>query len=394
MTAFLLDWVNLLARWVHLVTGIAWIGSSLYFIWLDNHLRAPADADEDIAGELWSVHGGGFYHARKFKVSPSQMPGTLHWFKWEAYWTWMSGIFLLGLVYFLGADVYLIDRGVAELSPLQAISLSLAFIIGGWVVYDLLCKTALVNNGSLFALLLLLLCSALSYALCNLFSGRAAYILFGVVLGTIMVANVFFVIIPGQKSMVAAAERGEAPDPQHGIRGKQRSLHNTYFTLPVLFVMTSNHFAMTFAHEYNWLVLILVAVIGALVRIYFVARHAGNASPWPVVVAVVLLAGLIVWMAPAKRAVSADDGIDFAQVRNVINARCVSCHASAPVHPAFPAAPLGIMFDTDEQILNDAARIYQQTVVTRIMPIGNLTAMTDDERQIIEQWFQSSQAQQ
>jgi len=391
MDAFILDWLSILLRWLHFITGIAWIGSSLYFIWLDNHLeqpRASGDSDKGVGGELWSVHGGGFYHSQKYKTAPSVMPENLHWFKWEAYSTWLSGMFLLGLVYFLGAEIYLIDRSVADLSVLMAVSISIGFIVGGWLVYDVMCKSSLASNDRLFALVLLLLSSALAWGLCQLFSGRAAYILFGATLGTIMVANVFFVIIPGQKEMVALAGQGKVPDPAPGLKAKLRSVHNTYFTLPVLFVMTSNHYAMTYSHEYNWAILIGISVAGALIRIYFVARHTGKASVVPVAAAVVLLA-LVAAATVPRSGVDEVEAMTFSQVRNVINARCTSCHSEAPVHPAFPAAPLGIMFDNDDQILAEADRIYIQTVVTRVMPIGNLTAMTNEERQIINQWYQS-----
>lgn len=378
-------------RWLHFITGIAWIGSSLYFIWLDDHLLPPKEADaaaRGVGGELWSVHGGGFYHAQKYKVAPAVLPDHLHWFKWEAYATWLSGVFLLGLIYFVGAEVYLIDRSVAELSVTAAVGIAVAFIVGGWLVYDLLCKSPLAKNANVFAIVLLILSGLLAWGLCELFSGRAAYILFGSVLGTIMVANVFFVIIPGQKQMVAATARGEVADPGAGIRAKLRSVHNTYFTLPVLFVMTSNHFAMTYSHEYNWVVLIAISIAGALIRIYFVARHKGKASPWSAVLAVVLFAAVMAFMAP--RPVAGElTKVDFDQVQKVIDVHCSSCHSAAPVSPFFPAAPLGVVFDTQQQIVADAARIYQQTVVTRVMPIGNLTAMTDAERQIIAQWYRS-----
>jgi len=391
MEAFFLDWLNILLRWLHFITGIAWIGSSLYFIWLDNHLeqpRAAGDRDKGVGGELWSVHGGGFYHSQKYVTAPSVMPDNLHWFKWEAYSTWLSGMFLLGLVYFLGAEIYLIDRSVADLSVAMAVSISIGFIVGGWLLYDVMCKSPLASNDKLFALVLLFLSGALAWGLCQLFSGRAAYILFGATLGTIMVANVFFVIIPGQKEMVTRAERGEEPDPEPGLKAKLRSVHNTYFTLPVLFVMTSNHYAMTYSHEYNWAILIGISVAGALIRIYFVARHKGNASVLPVVAAIVLLA-LVAAVTVPRSEVDGARTVTFSQVRNIINARCTSCHSSAPVHPAFPTAPLGVMFDNDEQILAEAERIYVQTIVTRVMPIGNLTAMTNEERQIIDQWYRS-----
>ena len=395
MEAYFLDWLSILLRWLHFVTGIAWIGSSLYFIWLDNHLEEPRDPGDTligVGGEVWSVHGGGFYHAQKYRSAPTVLPDNLHWFKWEAYSTWLSGMFLLGLVYFLGADIYLIDESVADLSVVTAIGISIGFVAGGWLVYDLMCKSPLAKNERVFAIALLLLSGALAWGLCHLFSGRAAYILFGVTLGTIMVANVFFVIIPGQRRMVAAAERGEAPDPADAVRAKLRSVHNTYFTLPVLFVMTSNHYAMTYSHEYNWAILIAISLAGALIRIYFVARHKGTASPVTVVLAIILLAVTAALLVPRPETDSAA-AVSFSQVRNVINARCISCHSSAPVHPAFPAAPLGVVFDSDEQILTEADRIHQQTVVTTVMPIGNLTAMTIEERQIIKEWYQALKEQ-
>lgn len=396
MEAYIADWLNLLVRWLHVITGVAWIGSSFYFIWLDDHLEPPADPADDakgVGGEVWSVHGGGFYHAQKYRTAPPQLPERLHWFKWEAYSTWLSGIFLTALLYWYGAEVYLIDRTVADFTAPAAVGIAITFIVGGWFVYDLLCRSPLSRDTRVFGVILLVLSSLLAWGLCQLFGGRGAYIHFGVVLGTIMVANVFFVIIPGQKLMVAAAARGEAPNPVHGQRAKQRSVHNTYFTLPVLFVMTSNHFAMAYGHEYNWLILIGISLAGALIRVYFVARHKGRASPVPAVLAILILAAIAAAIAPRPQEASGFT-VSFDQVRNVINARCTSCHSSAPVHPAFPVAPLGIVFDTDEQISTEAERIYQQTVVTRVMPIGNLTAMTDEERQVIDAWYQGLQDEQ
>ena len=390
MDAYIVDWLSLLVRWLHFVAGVAWIGSSFYFIWLDDHLEAPADPEDDargVGGEVWSVHGGGFYHAQKYRVAPQRLPARLHWFKWEAYTTWLSGIFLLALVYWYGAQVYLLPGG-GDLSVGAAVAIAVAYIVGGWFVYDLLCKSPLARDTRVFALVLLVLSTLLAWSLTTFYSGRGAYIHFGAVLGTIMVANVFFVIIPGQKKMVAAAERGEAPDPEPGIRAKQRSVHNTYFTLPVLFVMTSNHYSMVFGHPHNWLILVGISLAGALIRVYFVARHKGSASPLPVLAAILLL-GVIAWAIAPRPTASTPGDVSLAQVRNVINARCTSCHSAAPVHPAFPAAPLGIMFDSDEQIIADAERIHQQTVVTRAMPIGNLTAMTDEERLLIDAWFQA-----
>lgn len=390
MEAYIVEWLQLLVRWAHFITGIAWIGSSFYFIWLDNHLEAPRQASDDekgVGGELWSVHGGGFYHAQKYRVAPSVLPETLHWFKWEAYTTWLTGMFLLILVYWYSAQVYLIDPTIAELSPLYAVGIAIAFIVGGWIAYDLLCKTKLGDNAKSFAVVLFILVAALAWGLCQLFSGRGAYIHFGVVLGTVMVANVFFVIIPGQKRMVAAAQQGEAPDPQDGIRAKQRSVHNTYFTLPVLFVMTSNHYAMTYSHEYNWAILIAISLAGALIRIYFVARHKGRASPVPIIIAVLLLAAVAASITPRANASSGVPAA-FDDVRTIVHHRCTTCHSAQPTHPAFPAAPGGVVLDTDVQIVAEAQRIHQQTVVTRVMPIGNLTGISEAERELIDRWYQ------
>jgi uncharacterized membrane protein len=392
MEAYLVDWLNLLARWVHFITGVAWIGASFYFIWLDNHLETPLaaiDVDKGVGGEVWSVHGGGFYHAQKYKVAPQVIPETLHWFKWEAYSTWLSGMFLLVLVYWYGAQVYLIDPTTAELTPLTAVVIAAGVIAGGWIVYDLLCKTKLGENERLFAAVLFGLVALLAWGLCQLFSGRGAYIHFGAVLGTIMVANVFFVIIPGQRRMIDAAKRGEVPDPRDGVRAKQRSVHNTYFTLPVLFVMTSNHYAMTYSHEYNWAILIAISLAGALIRIYFVARHSGKASPITLIIAGILLAGVAALIVPRASA-SSGEAVAFDDVRAVVAHRCMTCHSAAPTHPAFPAAPGGVILDTDAQIVAEAQRIHQQTVITRVMPIGNLTNISEEEREIIDRWYLAS----
>lgn len=389
MEAYIVEWLNLLARWVHFIVGIAWIGSSFYFVWLDNHLvvpRQPGDVDKGVGGELWSVHGGGFYHAQKYRLAPQVLPETLHWFKWEAYTTWITGMFMLVLVYWYGAQVYLIDPTVADLSPLTAVAIAVVIIVGSWFVYDLLCKSRLGDNDKLFGGVLLALVSLLAWGLCQLFSGRGAFIHFGVVLGTIMVANVFFVIIPGQKRMVDAASRGAAPNPEDAVRAKQRSVHNTYFTLPVLFVMTSNHYAMTYGHQYNWAILIGISLAGALIRVYFVARHKGAASLLPIILAFVLLAAVAALIVP-RTSTATSEVATIDDVRTVIQQRCTTCHSATPTHPSFPAAPGGVMLDTDAQIIAEAFRIHQQTVVTRVMPIGNLTGISEAEREIIDHWY-------
>jgi uncharacterized membrane protein len=389
MEAYAAEWLNILGRWAHFVTGIAWIGSSFYFIWLDNHLQLPkeqADSEKGVGGELWSVHGGGFYQAQKYKVAPRVLPETLHWFKWEAYSTWLTGMFLLALIYWYGAEVYLINPSVAELSVPAAIGASMLFIAGGWIVYDLLCRSPLGRNDGALGIVLFGLTALLAWGLSEVFSGRGAYIHYGATLGTIMVANVFFVIIPGQRKMVAAAGRGEAPDPAPGIRAKQRSVHNTYFTLPVLFVMISNHFALSYSHAWNWLVLVAFSLAGALIRGYFVARHKGKASPLPIVIAVVILLATAAALAPRTEA-RTEAEVSLADVRPIIEERCTNCHSASPTHIAFTAAPLGVMLDTDAQIRTEASRIHQQTVVLKAMPIGNLTEMTEEERQLIDAWY-------
>ncbi len=395
MESYIIEWLSLLGRWAHMIFGIAWVGASFYFVWLDNHLQKPLqqnDIDRGVGGELWAVHGGGFYHSQKYQVAPPQLPGTLHWFKWEAYTTWLSGMFLMVLLYWYQAEIYLIDPSVADLSKPVAIIIGVASLVIGWLVYDRLCKSAVAQNDLLMAAILLVFLTAVAYVLCQLFSGRGAYIHFGAMLGTIMVANVAHVIIPGQRDLVAAKKEGREPDPIHGINGKLRSVHNTYFTLPVLFVMISNHYAMTYGHEYNWLILIGLSLAGALIRVYFVKRHFGKASPVTVIIAAVILAGIAWAIAPKPIAVQssgADSQALFAQAQSVVQLRCSSCHAQVPTQAGFAAPPKGILLETPEEILAQASTIYQQTVVTRAMPIGNLTGISDEERGVIAQWFES-----
>lgn len=389
MESYLVEWLGMLGRWAHFVVGIAWIGSSFYFIWLDGHLQPPkdeSDGERGVGGELWSVHGGGFYHAQKYRVAPPVLPETLHWFKWEAYSTWLTGMFLLALIYWYGAEIYLIDPAVAELSQPAAIAAAVAFIAGGWLVYDLLCRSPLGRHEKALSAVLLLLIALLAWGLARLYSGRGAYIHYGAVLGTIMVANVFFVIIPGQRRMVRAAESGGAPDPADGLRARQRSVHNTYFTLPVLFVMISNHYALTYNHAYNWLILIAFTLAGALIRVWFVARHKGRASPWPVAIAIALLLAVAVATAPRSEA-GAGGRVTLEAVRPVIQARCTNCHSDNPTFAAFPSPPAGVVLDTAAQIEAEAQRIHRQTVVLKAMPIGNLTQMSEEERALVDAWY-------
>ncbi len=391
MEAYLLDWLNLLLRWFHMITGIAWIGASFYFVWLDNHLLAPKDkaaADKGVSGELWAVHGGGFYNAQKYKVAPATLPEPLHWFKWEAYTTFISGFFLLCLMYYVGAEVYLIDRSVADIGKAAAIAIGIGSLVVGWLVYDLLCKSPLGKNDAVLGGVLFVLTVAAAWGLCQMFSGRGAYIHFGGMLGTIMVANVFFVIIPGQKELVHAKVEGREPDPIHGVRGKQRSMHNTYFTLPVLFTMISSHYAMTYGNAHNWLVLAGISFAGAAIRVYFVSRHKGRASPLPAIAGVAALAVLAIAIAPARSTVSATatPAEEFARVSAIVQTRCAACHAQSPTQPGFAVAPKGVMLDTADRIATQATQINQQ-VSSRVMPLANLTGMTDAEREVVTHWF-------
>ncbi|MFT6301027.1 MAG: putative membrane protein [Granulosicoccus sp.] len=396
MEPYLLEWLNLLGRWAHLVVGIAWIGASFYFVWLDNHLQPPEmpeDVKKGVSGELWAVHGGGFYQAQKYKIAPEKLPDTLHWFKWEAYTTFITGAFLLALIYWYQAEIYLIDASVMSLSKPVAVAIGVFTIAGGWIIYDQLCKSKIGQKENVMAVVLLVVLSFAAWALCSVFSGRGAYMHFGAMLGTIMVANVYFIIMPGQRDLVAAKEQGRVPDTSHGIRAKQRSVHNTYFTLPVLFVMISNHYGMTHGHEYNWVILIVMSLIGALIRVHFVKAHFGKPSPVPLLVAVLLLIGLVFALAPTKpQSVQNSDGSSIktatlTEVHTIIEARCASCHHDSPSHPSFAAAPAGIKFNDANSVDAQAQVIHQQSVVTRAMPIGNLTGMTEEERLKVASWY-------
>ncbi|MDH3589003.1 MAG: urate hydroxylase PuuD, partial [Gammaproteobacteria bacterium] len=300
-----------------------------------------------------------------------------------------SGMFLLVLLYWVGAEVYLVDRSLFDLSQAGAIGISAATIAGGWLIYDVMCKSPLARNDRMLGTAVTLFAFIAAFGLCQVFSGRGAFMHFGAMLGTIMAANVYFVIIPGQRKMVAAAQRGESVDPKPGITAKQRSVHNTYFTLPVLFVMVSNHYAMTYTHAYNWLILIAISVAGALIRVFFVARHKGSASFVPLAVALVLLAGVAAAIAPRATTAGsvAAPQASIAEVQRIVETRCVTCHAASPAHTAFAAAPAGVMLESVAQIRSESGRIYQQTVVLRAMPIGNLTQITEAERAVIAHWY-------
>ena len=385
MEAYLLDWLSLLLRWAHLVVGIAWIGASFYFIWLDNHLENSQDPR--IAGDLWAVHGGGFYHAEKFRGAPPQMPARLHWFKWEAYWTFFTGFFLLVLVYYVGAELYLIDASVMALSKPMAISIGIGSVILSVFIYEMLCRSSLGRNNINLGVVLFLLLAVAAWGLCQVFGGRGAFIHYGAILGTIMVANVAHVIIPGQRRMVAALAAGRAPDPKDGAAGKQRSVHNTYFTLPVLFTMISSHYAFTFGGRWNWLALVALTLAGGLIRVWFVLRHKGSAPLWPVRAGLGVIFSLGIFLSPVKE--KSQGEVKFEDVRKIVDARCANCHAAKPTFQGLAEPPKGIMLDTPERIRTQAAQIHAQTVLARAMPPGNLTQMTDAERDVLGRWLRS-----
>lgn len=394
MLDFWIEAATFLLRWLHVVAAIAWIGESFYFVMLDRALKPAKAPVPGVFGELWSVHGGGFYHKQKYLVAPAHMPDDLHWSKWKSYTTWLSGFALLSILYLAQPTIYLIDPAVAALTPAQAIAAAVGFLIAGYLVYDLACRLVGFRDGVL-GIVVAVFVLALCWLATQLFAGRAAFLLVGATLATIMSANVFFIIIPGQKRMVATLAAGGVPDPLPGKRGKQRSVHNTYFTLPVVFAMLSIHYAPAHAHQHAWIVLALFMTAGALIRQFFVLWHSGGRAWWLLAAGGALLLATFAWLAPKPAAnslpmVRGDHAsLDFlppttAQVRAVLAQRCVQCHSRAPT--LMPSAPLGAFLETDADIELRADKIHQQTVVLRIMPPGNLTQLTDAERDLIARW--------
>ena len=387
-SAYLIEIGSLLLRWLHLIVGIAWIGSSFYFIWLDNTLKAPSDPDliaKGIGGELWAVHGGGFYNPQKYLVAPKNLPDDLHWFKWESYSTWITGFFLLGVLYYSQAATYMVDPAKAALTPGQAIGIGLATLAGGWLVYDGLCRLLMKRSLLLFAALYFIFVVAVAYMLTHLLSGRAAFLHVGAMIATTMSGNVFFWIIPGQKKTVAAMQRGEVPDAIHGLRAKQRSVHNNYLTLPVLFCMISNHYAFTYSHPQAWAVLAAIMLAAVLIRHFFNLKHKGIlAWQYPLAGGAILL-GVFIWLAPARPALAtAATAPTLAEIQPLITVRCTGCHAAAPT--LMPAAPAGVLLDTPAAIRANGPRILTQAVQLKAMPLGNITAMTDAERAKLAAW--------
>jgi uncharacterized membrane protein len=382
---YLIDWLDLAFRFLHVIAAIVWIGTSFYFVALDNHLR-PAKGRDDLTGESWEIHGGGFYRIEKFRVTPPTIPEPLHWYKWEAYTTWLSGFALFVSLYYLQPRTYLIDRSVADISPAVAIGASIALLAVGWLVYDGLCRTVGKRSERALAAIGVVLVAVTAYGVSHLLAPRAAYLQIGAMLGTIMVANVFFVIIPAHWELIRAKQAGREPDPAAGARGKQRSVHNNYLTLPVLFAMLSNHFAFTYTHSDSWLVLVCLMVIGAAIRHFFNLRHQGR-NVWAIpVAAAIALAGIAVWLRPPETS-SAGPQVPFSQVRSIVDQRCTVCHSMQPTQPGFSSPPKGIAFDTPEQIAARASAIEQQAVVLKTMPLGNVTHMTQAERDALGTWI-------
>jgi uncharacterized membrane protein len=390
---YLLDWANLLLRWAHVITAIAWVGSSFYFVFLDLSLVPPVDDKlraDGATGELWAVHGGGFYHPVKYAVSPPKLPDHLHWFYWESYSTWLTGFGLFTVLYLWNAGTFLVDRNLFNWPPFLAGVVAVASLYLFWSAYDKVCKVfgERDKGDAIVGAVVLVLIVIASWLACRVFAGRAAFLLVGAMLGTAMSANVLFWIIPGQKKVVAAIKAGEPVDPIHGQCGKQRSVHNTYFTLPVLFAMLSNHYSFTWSHPHNWIVLVLMMFAGAAIRQFFVLRHGWklgrNAHPLPYAIAgVVVIAGVIAWLAPAaSTSAVAPQSVSYADVQKIVAQRCYLCHGAA-------TQMKGIRLDSPQALKDHAAQVYQQAVLAKTMPLNNATGITDAERAVIGKWVET-----
>jgi uncharacterized membrane protein len=393
----LTEWVSAILRWLHVIAGIAWIGSSFYFIHLDLSLRPRPGLPSGVKGDEWQVHGGGFYHMMKYLVAPAQMPDSLTWFKWEAYTTWLSGFSLLVLVYYLGADIFLIDKSVLDLTAIQAASIAFVSLVVSWLVYEALCRSPLGQHEVAMAVVGYAYLVALTYGFTHVFSGLGAFTQIGALIGTIMVANVFVIIIPYQKKTVEAMLAGKEPDPAWGAIGKQRSVHNNYLTLPVVFLMLSNHYPLLFATRYNWLIVAIVLLIGPVIRHFYNSRHEGKGSPWWTWGVAAAGMAAIAWLSAAGPAAVTTGALPpapapkFKQVSNIIISRCSMCHAAEPVWDGIPAAPKGVMLDSDEQIRRHARLIEIFAVRSQAMPPGNITEMTPQERLVLASWIAAGQ---
>ena len=391
MELVLSEWASAILRWLHVIAGIAWIGSSFYFIHLDLSLRPRPGLPSGVKGDEWQVHGGGFYHMMKYLVAPAQMPDSLTWFKWEAYTTWLSGFSLLVLVYYLGADIFLIDKSVLDLTATEAASIAFVSLVVSWLAYEALCRSPLGRHEVAMAAVGYVYLVALTYGFTRVFSGLGAFTQIGALIGTIMVANVFVIIIPFQKKTVDAMLAGKEPDPAWGAIGKQRSVHNNYLTLPVVFLMLSNHYPLLFATRYNWLIVAIVLLIGPVIRHFYNSRHEGKGDPWWTWGVAAAGMAAIAWLSAAGPAAVTTGALPpapkFKQVSNIIISRCSMCHAAEPVWDGIPAAPKGVMLDNDEQIRRHARLIEIFAVRSQAMPPGNITEMTPQERLILASWI-------
>ena len=387
MKLYLIDWLSVSLKLLHVIAGIAWIGASFYFNWLENKLNRIKNRDE-IAGHLWAVHGGGFYYLEKYKKYPQALPEPLHWFKWEAYVTWISGILLLSVIYYFNASTYLL-ASEGSISSTYGILSSLLGLLIFWLIYDLLCKSKLVNKSSIFIGIIFVVISLSAYLYSNIFNPRAVYMQIGAMIGTVMVANVFFVIIPVQKKLVAACENSTEVSKELGLMGYTRSRHNNYFTLPVIFMMISGHYPTIYSGEYSWLVLIAIVGILVMIRHYFNLRGVGQAKKSLIAIIVVSVLALIYALAPRQSQVQNQEAVNIEEVQLIIEKHCVSCHASEPSSAIFAVAPNGFMLDTKEQIIKHKNQIYQQAVISKAMPLGNTTNMTDEERDKLRVWAEA-----
>ncbi len=383
----LMEWLNIVVRLMHITFGIAWIGASFYFVFLENALNRTDNVRDELAGNLWAVHGGGFYYLEKYKVAPKTIPKHLHWFKYEAYFTWVSGFCLLFVVYYFNAKAMLIDSNVMALSSAAAIGIGIGSFAVAWIIYDLMCKSPLIKKMGWFAIVGFIIAIGFAFFYAHVFSARAAYIHFGAMIGSLMVANVFFVIIPSQKAMVKAAKEGLPLDPSLGKKALARSLHNNYFTLPVLFVMISNHFPSTFGHQYSWAILAAISLGTAGVKHYLNLKEKGQYNVYILPVSVIILLGVCFITAPIKDATECKKTVGFSEINIIINKRCISCHSSKPTDDVYTAAPNGVIFDTPQDIVKMKEKIMQRAVITKTMPQNNKTNITPEERDLLRCWI-------
>ena len=386
--AHIMEWLNIIIRVLHITFGIAWIGASFYFVFLENALNRTDNLRDEIAGNLWAVHGGGFYYLEKYKVAPKDIPKELHWFKYEAYFTWLSGFALLFVVYYFNAKTMLIDSNVLDISAVAGVSIGISSFVAGWLIYHSLCRTSLLRNNAGFAIAGFLIAAAFAWFYCHIFAGRAAYIHFGAMLATLMAGNVFFIIIPAQKAMVKAAKEGSPLDPELGKHAGLRSLHNNYFTMPVLFVMVSNHFPSTFGNQYAWMILAAITLGTAGIKHWLNLREKGQLNVWVFPISAAILLDVAFASGPIQKQSTCKD-TSLQEVQVIIQKRCVSCHSMSPTDDVFKVAPNGLMFKSPDDILKLKDKVLQRVVITKTMPLNNKTQMTEEEREAIRCWIES-----